>query len=545
MRKHLQHIIKAIQMVSRCSREGFVLKLIYVGILSVLPIVNIWLLKLLIDDVTSGSVDMMQRALPLAVGFCAVFLIQRLVGVLNGVNNDLMTQRLIDYISERLQRQAYRLDMAYYDNPTYHDTFHRAQQEASYRPINLLNHMVGLMGTTISLCGVMVILLKMHAWWIIGVMVLAVVPSFVVRTKKIRSIYHFRRDNTQIYRMTGYYSALLTQRTYAKEVRTFALSDYFRGKFVVVRKQLVDQLLKISRKLGLYDSITAIVETAALAVIIIGLVKGTMTGAMTIGVFVAVFEAFRKGQNYLQSLIEGINGVYENRLFISNVFEFLELKPSIVGPQSPRPFPSKVESVEWRDVTFRYPDMQNDVLSHFSLKASLGSVSRIEGENGFGKSTLLKLLLRLYDPSEGMILINGIDVREFDPIELRRNVGTIFQDYVQFNCTARENIIFGDMRSDPDEQRMLRAARLAGADKVIERLPQGYDTMLGRLFEGGEELSMGQWQRIALARQLYSEAPVLVFDEPMAWMDEPTRRVLMDTLEQLKNEHLIIIIHHI
>lgn len=545
MRKHLQHIIKAIQMVSRCSREGFVLKLIYVGILSVLPIVNIWLLKLLIDDVTSGSVDMMQRALPLAVGFCAVFLIQRLVGVLNGVNNDLMTQRLIDYISERLQRQAYRLDMAYYDNPTYHDTFHRAQQEASYRPINLLNHMVGLMGTTISLCGVMVILLKMHAWWIMGVMVLAVVPSFVVRTKKIRSIYHFRRDNTQIYRMTGYYSALLTQRTYAKEVRTFALSDYFRGKFVVVRKQLVDQLLKISRKLGLYDSITAIVETAALAVIIIGLVKGTMTGAMTIGVFVAVFEAFRKGQNYLQSLIEGINGVYENRLFISNVFEFLELKPSIVGPQSPRPFPSKVESVEWRDVTFRYPDMQNDVLSHFSLKASLGSVTRIEGENGFGKSTLLKLLLRLYDPSEGMILINGIDVREFDPIELRRNVGTIFQDYVQFNCTARENIIFGDMRSDPDEQRMLRAARLAGADKVIERLPQGYDTMLGRLFEGGEELSMGQWQRIALARQLYSEAPVLVFDEPMAWMDEPTRRVLMDTLEQLKKEHLIIIIHHI
>ena len=227
------------------------------------------------------------------------------------------------------------------------------------------------------------------------------------------------------------------------------------------------------------------------------------------------------------------------------MFEFLDLEPSIVSPENPVPFPEKVDSVEFRDITFRYPKMDHDVLKHYSLVARAGTVTEIHGENGFGKTTLLKLLLRLYDTDEGQILVNGIDVREFDLQQLRHGIGAVFQDFVQFYCTAEENISFGDI-SHFDSERVRYAAELSGADTFINRLPKGYATPLGRLFDDGEELSMGQWQRMALARQLYVDSPVLIFDEPMAWMDVKSRERFNATLESLKKaDKVIILIKHV
>jgi ATP-binding cassette subfamily B protein len=235
----------------------------------------------------------------------------------------------------------------------------------------------------------------------------------------------------------------------------------------------------------------------------------------------------------------------DNRLFIGNLFEFLDLQPSIVNAPNPKPFPLQVKSVEFRDITFRYPKMERDVLSHFNLTARAGEVTQIEGENGFGKTTLLKLLLRLYDTDQGAVLVDGVDVRQYDLKGLRHGIGAIFQDYVRFYCTAEENIAFGDVEHY-DHERVRYVAELAGVDKYIEHLPKGFDTPLGRMFDGGEELSMGQWQRIALARQLYSNAPVLIFDEPTAWMDVPSRDRFYQTLEMMKQEgKVIILIKHV
>ena len=258
-----------------------------------------------------------------------------------------------------------------------------------------------------------------------------------------------------------------------------------------------------------------------------------------------LFEAFRRGQTQLAQLVSSVTGLYDNRLFIGNLFEFLDLQPSIVNAPNPKPFPSQVKSVEFRDITFRYPKMERDVLSHFNLTARAGEVTQIEGENGFGKTTLLKLLLRLYDTDQGAVLVDGVDVRQYDLKGLRHGIGAIFQDYVRFYCTAEENIAFGDI-DHYDSERVKQVAEMAGVDKYIERLPKGYQTPLGRMFDGGEELSMGQWQRIALARQLYSDAPILIFDEPTAWMDIPSRERFYQTLEQLKKENkVIILIKHI
>lgn len=530
-------LIKALQLVRSCSPGCFWRKIIYVALLSLLPLVNLKVIQMLVDAITQSQVPYQYLAL-----FCGIFLLNRFIGVLDGVNNDILSQRLIDYISDRIQHQSSTLDMAFFDKPEYHDTLHRAQQEANFRPIQILNNFMSLFGAVISISGV-TILLATASGWVLLVMLLAEIPSFLVRLYKARSIYRYRRETTQDTHRTHYYAAVLSGRDFAKELRTYSLASLFRNSFVTLRRRLVSQLLRISRRLGALDAVCAIFETAALLLVALLLIRKTVAGLITIGSFVMLFEAFRKGEGYLRSLVSAVAGLYDNRLFIGNLFEFLDLKPSITSPQQAEPFPNQIHTVEFRDITFRYPDMNRDVLQHYSLLARKGDITLIQGENGFGKTTLLKLLLRLYDPQQGAILINGVDIRQFEVAELRRGVGALFQDYVRFYCTAAENIAFGQGKESSDNIR--QAAQRAGADTFIERLPIDYDTPLGRIFDHGAELSMGQWQRIALARLYCSDAPVMILDEPTAWMDLPSRDNFYKTLEEMKMNKVIILIKHI
>lgn len=544
----MRQLYKALRLIVLCDRRSFWLRITYIIIMSILPLLNLYVLKFLVDSVSNGTVPVMfgiQLNVYVLLGlFCLIFLINRIITILNEVNSDILTQRLTDYLSDRIQKQSARLDMSYFDNPAYHDTYHRAQVESTYRPMRILEGFMGLIGSTITISGIVVMLCSASSI-IIVVMIAAVIPSFIVRIIKSRKIYAFRRENTQSVRRTQYYSTLLNNKDYAKEMRTFGLTSHFREQYVKIRKDYVKKLIQISRRIAFYDTTSTIVETAALFFVTLFLIRSTTEGTISVGSFVMLFEAFRRGQTQLSSLVRSVSSLYDNKLFIGNLFEFLDLEPSIVSPENPIPFPEKVDSVEFRDITFRYPKMDHDVLSHYSLLARAGTVTEIHGENGFGKTTLLKLLLRLYDTDEGQILVNGIDVRKFDLQQLRHGIGAVFQDFVQFYCTAEENISFGDIsRFDPERVRY--AAELAGADTFINRLPKGYATPLGRMFDDGEELSMGQWQRVALARQMYVNAPVLIYDEPTAWMDVPSRERFYKTLESMKNENkVIILIKHI
>lgn len=548
----------ALRLVYRCHAKGFVLKVCYTALGSLLPLANLYLLKLLVDGVTQGVAAGMPFAsiVPYVVAFAAVFLVGRVVGILSVVNSDRLSQRLIDYISDQIQCQSMTLDMAYYDNPDYHDTFHRAQQEANYRPIRILDDFTNFVGSAISIVGV-VAMLCTASWLTLVVMVVAIIPTFVVRLVKSRKLFAFRRENTQYYRRSHYLSMLLTDSAYAKEIRSFSLGRFLRGQFVEIRGRLVEKLIAISRRLAVIDGVSAVLETAALLSIVGFLLYRAYAGAITVGAFVMLFEAFRRGQQNLQTMASSLAGLYDSKLFIGNLFEFMELRPAIVSPSAPVPFPERVERVEFRDITFAYPCVDSraadqreggaptPVLRHFSMLCEMGQISWLRGENGFGKTTLLKLLLRLYDPDEGAVLINGIDIRGFDLAELRRNVSAIFQDHVRFYFTAGQNIQFGDIEGPLSADRLHEAVRLSQAKQVVEKLPKGLDTPLGRIFDQGEELSMGQWQRIALARQLYSKAPILVFDEPTAWMDKESRERFLENLETIKRDHVVILIAHL
>lgn len=546
----MKNLWKALLMVRDCDPGSFWRRLLYQLFQSILPLLNLYLLKLLIDSVQVGgdSALFVQYLLTM----CGIFLANRIVGALSSVNNDVLGQRLIDHLSDLLQHQSARLDMQYYDNPTYHDTLHRAQQEASFRPLQILSNFSALVGSVVSIVGVVVLLVS-ATWWVIVVMIVAVLPGFAVRLYKARQIYRFRRDNTQLYRCTSYYSVLLTARDFAKELRAYGLAPLFRGRFVEVRKRLSARLLSISRKLGLLDILCGFVEAGAMLAVVWMLASQAFAGAITIGSFVMLFEAFRRGQGYLSSLVGAVSGLYDNRLFVGNLFEFLALEPTILAPAEPFPVPEEITEVEFRDITFRYPDMDRDVLSHFNLRARRGEITPIDGRNGFGKSTLIKLLLRLYDPQEGQVLVNGIDILRFRPEELRQRFGVLFQDFVRYNLTVTDNVLpshsspklgEGNRRSALVEESVKQSLFLSGADTFVNKLPQKEKTLLGRLFDGGSELSMGQWQRLALARALATNAPVLLLDEPAAWLDHDARQHLLQTLRELEPTKIILLVTH-
>ena len=563
----MKKLWQALILVRRCDTRSFRLRILYVVLQSLLPLLNLYILKLLVDAVTAAVTNPATAADPsplaLLMAMVAIFLLNRIVGTLNAVNNDILAQKLVDYMADIMQRQSARLDMAYYDNPDYYDSLHRAQQEATSRPLVIMGNFMSLFGSALSIAGI-VAMLTTASIWIIAVMIVAVMPGFAVRLYKAQRIYTFRRDNTQLYRRTAYYSAILSSRDFAKEMRAYNLTDFFRRRFVATRSGLVRQLIAISRKLGALDILSALVEAAAMFAVVALLIHQALAAAITIGTFVMLFEAFRRGQGSLSSLVASIASLYDNRLFVTNLFDFLDFKPQITSPANPLPMPDKIETIEFRDVTFRYPDMQRDLLQHYSLTAHIGHITRIQGQNGFGKSTLVKLLLRLYDPQQGSVLINGIDIRNLDLQQLRSAVGVLFQDFGRYALTAAENIAFGDSECDNAvmrdcvsadtsthlhdkaliDDRIRHASTLANAHSFISQLPENYNNMLGRTFDRGAELSMGQWQRLAIARLLYTDAPILVLDEPMAWMDIPTRQPFIDTIEKLSHNKIIIIITH-
>lgn len=538
----MKKLWQALILVHRCDRGSFWRRVFYVLLQSLLPLVNLYLLKLLIDAVaTSLPAVHYREPLLYLLAMTAVFLLNRVVAALDRVNNDVLAQRLTDYMSDIMQHQAARLDLAYYDTPAYHDTLHRAQQEAGARPIAILNNFMAVGGAVVSILGVTAILVT-ASWWVVPVMLLAVLPSFAVRLHKARSIYRFRRENTQHYRRTAYYAHLLTSREAAAEMRVYRLAPLFRRRFVAVRQILVKRLLTISRRLGAADILCAVIEAVAMFAVVGLFAMRTFQGAVTVGSFVMFFEAFRRGQGYLTSLVSGIAGLYDNRLFVSNLFEFLQLQPTLESDGTPVAVPERIDSVEFRDITFRYPGMQHDVLTHYNLVARVGEITRISGCNGYGKSTLVKLLLRLYDPQQGAVMVNGIDIRRFQPEEWRGRAGVLFQDFVRYFCTLRENVNFGDVMH-PDAP-VDTALAVAGVADLAARMPEGLDSQLGRMFDGGAELSMGQWQRLAIARALQSDAPLLLLDEPMAWLDTDARQQLADRLEKMKENKIIILITH-
>jgi ATP-binding cassette subfamily B protein len=515
----------------------------------ILPVLQLYLTKLIIDTV-SISITSTDRA----SNFSQLVIFIVLTGVVTLVStvcsssaelvNTAQSQQVTDYMSSIIHAKSIEVDLEYYENPQYFDTLQRAQEEATYRPKQILNNLVDAGQNVISLVAMVGLLLSLH-WGVASVLFVAAIPSVLVRVKFADIMYHWHRKRTEIERQAEYLSWLLTGNIFAKEIRLFDLGTLFSQRFDKLRRQLYRESIAITTKRFL-----ASLAAQATAVILMltaysFVIYQTFLGILRIGDLVLYYQALQRGQEALKGVLGSLSALYEDNLFLINLYEFLGLQPNIVQITDPKTIPKNMAvGIVCDRVNFQYSNSTRQALQNINLTIKPGEIVALVGENGSGKTTLIKLLCRLYDPTSGTITIDGIDIRQFDIVELRRQFSIIFQDYVKYYFTARENIRLGNTDIPLTHESIIAAARRSGADAAISTLPQGYDTMLGNWFEHGEELSIGQWQKIALARAFLRNSQVIVLDEPTSAMDAKAEAEVFEGFRQLIKGQTAILISH-
>ena len=508
-----------------------------------LPLAALYLMKLIVDSLSQPDFS---RTLTLVALAGLVALLTALSRTASNIVGETQSAMVSDSIQDILHAKSIALDLEYYENASYYNSLHRAQEEAPYRPVRIVSELAQLGQSSISLAGVAFLLLT-YNWLLAAVLLLAAIPAVLARLRYAIKLFAWQKAVTERERRAWYLHWLLVSSDHAKEIRLFGLGDHLKDIYHDLRRTLRTEKLQINTRRSLADLAAQSFATLALFGSLLFIAHQTFLGLITVGSLVMYFGAFQQGQSYLQNMLKSLAGLYEDNLFLSNLYEFLDLEPRIKEPERPHKIPRPMEyGLAMQDISFRYPGQDHLALQDVSLFIEPGQTVALVGENGSGKTTLIKLLCRLYDPQEGRITIDNIDLRDLSPTKWRREISVILQDYVHYNMTVRDNIWFGDIRQSPTTPNIARAAECSGAASFIDTLKDGYETMLGRQFEDGTELSIGQWQKLALARTFMSPAQILVLDEPTSSLDPSAEeQVFIKFRELARGRTAIIIIHRL
>ncbi len=506
---------------------------ILLGILSLLqgftPAFSVTITALVIDSVVTAIRIHSTSPIWFPIGLqLGITLLSSLLSTLSNIVQQLLQEQVSNRVQLNILKKANTLDLAFFENPEFYDKMRQAANQSTYQPVSMISQTFDLGRTLITLISMIFLLLHL-AWWLAIVALIVPIPAFFSSTRYGWRGYQLMRRQSPERRLMAYFVSLMTTDTYNKEVKLFTLGNFFIDKFWKLATELYkqDKKLLVRRYLTNFGwvSLTGVANSAIYLYVALQAVVGRITlGGLTLYTQTAV----QVGQSF-QGLLSGISSTYENTLYVNTLFEFLEYEPKIVSPAKPQPIDTllgaKGFDVEFRHVSFTYPGKDPETqaaLKDVSFTIHAGEAVALVGRNGAGKTTLVKLLTRLYDPDEGEILIGGRNIKEYDLQELREQVGVIFQDYVNYYMTARENIGVGRVDKIENQELVMSAAHKSGASDVIERLPQGYETMLGRWFKDlkdSTQLSGGEWQKIALARAFMRDAHILVLDEPTSSLD--------------------------
>jgi ATP-binding cassette subfamily B protein len=515
----------------------------------VLPLATVWLMKLIVDGVADGVTAADRGAafrhvallivLAATVGLIAV--VARSVATMV---DEVLGRTVADHVTDLIHAQSATVDLDYYENPGYHDALYRAQQEAPYRPTSIVKGLTSTGQALVTLLSMAAFLLRLH--WAVGLIVLgAAVPGAIVRFAYSRKLFAWQRRRTVAERQSYYAHWLLTDSDHAKEIRLFGLGDRFRTWYRELRQILRRELIGLTARRSLAELGAGAAAVLAVFATFAYIAWRAIQGAITVGLMVAYYQAFQTSLTSLQAALGGFARLYEDNLFLSYYDEFMSLKPRVLPPVDPRPVPRPMtEGLRLQNVDFCYPDTQRTALADVSLTIRPGEVTALVGPNGSGKTTLVKLLCRLYDPSDGVITLDGIDLRRFDVVDLRRHVSVIFQDFAKYQLTVRENIRLGNVDLEETDPAIRAAAEDAGAHEAIAGLRHGYDTILGKWFDEGEELSVGEWQKIALARAFVRDAQILIFDEPTSALDPQAEWDVFRHIKELARGRAVVLISH-
>jgi len=455
----------------------------------------------------------------------------------------LLRAQLGQRVNVMILEKALTLDLTQFEDSEFYDKLARARREASSRPLSLVMRTFGVIQNAISLISFGGLLINFSPWAVV-LLAAAGLPAFFAETKFSGEAFRLFRWRAPESRMQLYLESVLAREDHAKEVKLFHLGPKLLDRYRAIFTRLYAEDRDLSVRRDAWGLGLGLVGTAALYGGYGWIAIETVLGAITLGQMTMYLMVFRQGQAAVGAALSAVGGMYEDNLYLSNLYEYLE-QPVHEPTGSLRQGPAPGDGIRFEQVDFVYPDATSPALAQIDLHVRPGMSLALVGQNGSGKTTLIKLLTRLYEPTRGRILLDGLDLREWDETTLRRRIGVIFQDFARYQMLVGENIGAGDVRAFDDEQRWRAAAAQGLAREFVEQLPQGYQTQLGKWFKDGRELSGGQWQKIALARAfMRSDADILVLDEPTAAIDAGAEAEVFEHFRELTKNRIAIVISH-
>ena len=532
---------RTVLLIWQAGRYLSVLNMLLLFLQALLPVASLYFIKMLVDLISEPKKRGFETIYPVIIGFAAI---QFLLAVANQVSIYIYTiqlQKLSMHLSEKVLQKAVAVNMAYYENPDYHDTLHLAQQKSEYQAPVLLNNMNGLVLNSLSLAMLIAFLFKLQ-WFYALIFVAISIPLACVKWYYGYRLFKLEKKYVPMEREANYYHQVLTGVSYAKEVRSFGFANVFITKYKDIKDIIYKAKDGVNKKFTILSLLAQVIEVAIMAAILVVLTKNAWMGAITLGVFVIYLQGFQRLQtaskNFLQSLVQ----IFQQRLFLRDIFTFFDIEEK--RKLASKPFPAAIgEGLVAEGISFSYPQTGKEVLTNVSVKCAPGKIIAIVGENGSGKSTLVKLLARAYDLQQGSIQIDGVDICDIDDDSYKRNSIFLFQDFEKYFMTIGENITLADELQARDGD-MKTAAAAAGADEFIAMFNEQYNTRLGRTFQRSEQLSGGQWQKLALARTFYKQAKLIILDEPTSSIDAMAEYEIFRNLKEHAKDKMVILISH-
>lgn len=482
--------------------------------------------------------------LPIVIGLWVATGVQRAIGAYMGYGRNLFVRRVQLEAERRLLEQASKVDLGHFDNSDWHDRLARAKRDVSWRPGDLTWSVLGLSGNIVTIVLMAGLLASLH-YVLVLLAAVAALLSLALERRVTARLYEFFYKETPEEREREYLGDLLVQPRTTKEIRAYVLADYLLGRHRERSEELYRLREQMYRSGTRISMLTGLVTGTALALAYMFVAIQGVAGAIDPGGVVLVIGAFSSVSGTLAQISSTFVSVDQHTTFLEDYFSFLSIDPLVPVASPARPVPASLAAgIEFDDVAFTYPGGTEPAVAGLNLHIRSGELMALVGENGAGKSTLVKLLLRFYDVDRGAVRVGGADVREMNPGELRNHIGVLFQDFASYELTVRENVAMGRPDGPVDDERVLAALRDSRSEWLVKKMPNGLDSKVGRLFEGGHDLSGGEWQRLALARIMYRNADIWILDEPTASLDPEAEAAIFAELKQMLHGRIGIVISH-
>lgn len=542
------HLARTLRLIWSVTRGWASLTVGMILVESALFMASLYVFRLLIDVMArpgsaAEKTTLIIQYLSAAAAATILYVIARSITALI---TETQASKVSQHIDDKIHACATSLDLSFYESPAYFDTMKRARDAGPERPNAIFTNMVDIAKNGMMLAVIGSVLISI-SWLLLPLLALFILPTLLVRISFADRLYKWRMQQTSLERKSSYLSSIITGDTAAKEVKAFGLGNYLRKLYSGIRSQLLLERLKITRRTTFNEVITTVLATLCLFTCIAYICISTVRGTTTIGDVTLFLFVFPQLFTVLNALSGGISALYQHNIFVSNLYELFDLKATLSEPEHPLPVPTHATAdLSIEGLSFTYPHAKDVALNNIDLRIPSGKVVAVVGLNGAGKTTLIKLLARLYDPSKGSIKLGGTDIRRFRSEDFRKQVSIVFQDFGRYNLSAKDNIRFGDIDAVRPDEQIHQAAKQSGADTFIKKFPDGYETIMGRVFEDGREVSIGQWQKLAIARAFYGQSQFIILDEATSALDAKAEQELFESFrENIGNRGVLIISHRL